>query len=145
MQLRLLLACTVLLAGCTIPSDTTTEKPVDASTYQIVVQWTISGVPGNSTFTFPMQVNSAAGIVTSSPHIGAHYWTSHQESPATSNAATPGCTHYKDGRQIPQDFDVTCTAPKAPGIYYLRGHVQETRGNQTYNWWSDEKSFTVNA
>lgn len=136
-----------LLSGCVIPSEPETSATgsietapalphVDASTYTITLDWVGVSVPANRSFTFPMHVD---GTVSSpSTHIGAHYWTSSQTSPTTANALK--CDHMVGERRVPNDFDVTCT-PVNPGHYYIRGHVQMTRGTELINWWSDEHEF----
>ncbi len=132
-----------LLAGCTMPSETATtsaEKPIDGSTYKIHVIFTAASVQADQNFTFPMQVDGT--VVTHSPHIGAHMGLNHVEAAQASKTTYAiACKHVES--QIPNDFDVTCTAPHDPGTYYLRGHAQETRGETVTNWWSDEVSFQV--
>lgn len=155
---RPILACLLaaaFLAGCTMPSDTTTSttgasataKPVDASTYKITLDWVNPGVQAGLNFTFTEHIDGT--IVTQSTHIGAHFGNAtHDLAQASTTTYTKACVHAgtpSTPKSLPGDFEITCTAPAQPGTYYLRGHARENVNGSDVNWWSDEVHFDVHA
>ncbi len=155
MALRQIVSCLAVvafLAGCTMPSDQTTtspttgapaaEKPIDASTYTIAVDWTNPTMGPGTEFKFTEHIDGK--VSTQSSHVGAHFGPNHVEAGmASATTYTTKCVHAAGNHTLPGGYEVTCTAPATPGTYYLRGHAQETRGTVVTNWWSDEVTFTV--
>jgi hypothetical protein len=138
--------CAFLLAGLALAGCSSTPSPTPSATpapsvasYTVVVQgFPVAPVPANTTFSFTDHITGDA--IRASDHIGAHFGNQTTASPSTT-AYPVACVHTHG--DLPGDYGVTCTAPKAVGTYFLRGHARITQGNQTLNWWSSELVFTV--
>jgi hypothetical protein len=137
----------VALAGCSTPSDsptgsndsTSTAGPVLGNgTYQVSADGVPVTISPSTDFVVNVTVTGAAGR--SSDHIGAHFGANSTANPST---ATYNVTCSHQFSALPGRFQATCRSPSAAGVYHLRGHVRIIDGGQTYNWWSDEKTFTV--
>lgn len=129
----------LLLAGCSSSDDD--EPKLAADTYTLTLRGAPAIVSANSTFAFELQVDG--DIERASDHVGAHFGNTSSQAPSTTVYAS-ACAH-QIGTVPSEDaaFTVTCKAPTKLGIYYLRGHVRIIEGNQTFNWWSAEHTFTV--
>ena len=130
-----------LLAGCTSPKDddaTGTENALDSATYSITVSDMPTAVLANATFRFNSTISG--GPVHASDHIGGHFGNKTTTEPSTATYDM-ACAHT--GGDLPGKYQVSCTAPKMSGVYYLRGHARITQGETVVNWWSTETTFTV--
>jgi hypothetical protein len=150
------LAALVLLSGCTLPPE---DKPnnagvrADSDTYTI----TLTNFNGHSSpmltqsenFTLPVVQNGTAfrftekiegSAVLQSEHIGGHFGTQASPSPSTTLYNIP-CNHVTG--VLPQTYEITCTAPSAPGYYHLRGHARITQAGADIDWWSADIMFRV--
>jgi hypothetical protein len=144
-----LLLCTLLaasLAGCSGDGDddpagddsSATPAPT-ASSYTVTLEgFPVAPIPANTTFTFIDRISG--DVVRMSDHIGAHFGQNSTTDPSTT--AYPNACAHTHG-DLPGTYEVTCTAPAAPGAYFLRGHARIMQDNLTVNWWSNEQPFTV--
>jgi len=128
-----------LLAGCSGDPEADPPAP-DAGSYTITLEgFPVAPIPANTTFTFTDRIEGDA--VRASDHIGAHFGANSTIEPST--AAYPvACVHTHG--DLPGTYQVTCTAPTAPGTYFLRGHARITTADGAMvNWWSAEQAFVV--
>lgn len=132
------LALALLAAGCAGPDDDPAPPPQDDSYRLAVANVPATPVAPNSTFTFDLAVDGDEQRT--SDHIGAHFGNSTTTQPSTTVYAST-CQHQ--GGALPGHYQVTCTAPATPGIYFLRGHARIIQDNATTQWWSAEATFTV--
>lgn len=136
-----------LLAGCTMPSDpaastTGTGPALAADTYRLHADWVLVNTQAGQNFTFTLHVDG--NVSSTSPHIGGHMGPDQVPASQASKTTYPlPCIHGSTPMHVPNDIQVTCTAPATPGTYYIRGHVQDSTG--ALNWWSDEYTFTTHA
>ena len=132
----------LLLAGCSDTKDDDTggeDHPLDSATYAIA----LSDVPALPVIAGqPFHFNSTiTGDEThASDHIGAHFGNKTTTEPSTA-VYNVTCAHQAGN--LPGKYQVTCTAPMQPGVYYLRGHARITEGATVVNWWSPETTITV--
>lgn len=115
-------------------------SPVAANALTVTVSSLPAAIPPGSSFSVQVTFSGSEEIF--SDHLGAHFGPISTANP--SNAAYPStCTHQAG--TSPATVQVQCTAPTQPGTYYLRGHGRTIESGTTFNWWSDEHSFTVAA
>jgi hypothetical protein len=140
MRLPLALALALLLvAGCSSPSGDDAPSPPDSDSYRL----SVANVPAtplapNSTFSFDLFAEGSDDRA--SDHIGGHFGNTTTATPSTTVYAS-ACIHQSG--TLPGEYQVTCTAPAKPGVYFLRGHARIIQDNVTTQWWSAETTFSV--
>ena len=134
------------------PATATGGVVADAGTYTVTMtklaghsnpkfaqeNLTMPEVRNGTDFQFEMKVEGSA--VLQSDHIGGHFGLNTSASPSKTTYPIP-CNHVKG--VLPLAYTITCTAPKATGVYHIRGHAQVTQGDKVSNWWSDDFVFRV--
>lgn len=138
------LVAAILAAGCSSPSGggpstSTAPAHVDAGTYIITLEgFPVGPVAGGSNLTFRDRITGS--VQAYSDHIGAHFGSNSTDAPSTT-AYNMTCAHSVGN--LPGVYDVTCSVPRAPGLYHLRGHARIMQDGTPVNWWSAEQTFTV--
>lgn len=142
MRVLATLALLPLLAGCT---STNAHDPLDEGSYHMQLGGMPTGpvAPGAKfNVTVQAMAGHGGGHMHSSDHIGAHFWNMTQADPTGALTAATTCVHR--GGDLPGTYQAMCTAPMAPGTYYLRSHARMSDDDAVmHHWWSDEQSFTV--
>lgn len=129
-----------LVAGCTTPAA---EDVLATDSFRM----SLAGLPATLAAGDVVEVTVQATAQSAhhehaSDHIGAHFWNSTAHGSTPSAATSTSCAHT--GGTLPGTYRISCTAPTAPGEYYLRAHARITESDGTAcNWWGDAIQFTV--
>jgi hypothetical protein len=155
-------AVAILVAGCTLPSESPPVVPgvvPTADTYTITITkfaghsnphltqgegYTLPVIERGSDFTYTMKVEGSA--VLESDHIGGHFGRENSASPSPTTYPY-SCAHVAG--TLPNTFDVICPTRAGgedlpAGLYHIRGHARITpEGKDPVNWWSANLSFRI--